>query len=48
MHKGPSREKMARETLKDFLNSIGSSANKISYVKKEGRDGLGKDPNTVE
>jgi len=37
---------MARETLKDFLNSIGSSANKISYVRKEGKDGLGQDPNT--
>lgn len=37
---------MARETLKDFLSSIGSGADKISFVQKESPDGLGVDPNT--
>ena len=39
---------MARETLKDFLTSIGKSADRISYVQKEGPDGLGVDPNSGE
>ena len=37
---------MARETLKDFLNSIGSGADKISYTLDESPDGIGVDPNT--
>jgi len=37
---------MARETLKDFLNKKGSTSDSISYVKKEGKDGLGIDPGT--
>ena len=37
---------MARETLKDFLSSIGSAADRIDYVRKPGPDGLGIDPNT--
>ena len=37
---------MARETLKDFLNRKGSTSDRITYVKKEGKDGLGIDPGT--
>ena len=37
---------MARETLKDFLNKKGSASDSISYVMKEGKDGLGVDPGT--
>ncbi len=37
---------MARETLKDFLASKGSTANSISITRKEAPDGLGVDPQT--
>jgi len=37
---------MARETLKDFLNSIGSGADKISYTRSDSPDGLGIETNT--
>ncbi len=39
---------MARETLKDFLNSKGHATDSISYVQKESPDGLGVDPGTGE
>lgn len=39
---------MARETLKDFLTTIGSSADRIDFVRKGTPDGLGVDPNTGE
>ena len=39
---------MARETLKSFFNSIGKSADKISFTSKEAPDGLGIDPNSGE
>lgn len=37
---------MARETLKDFLNSQYNSSDKITITLKEGDDGIGIDPNT--
>ena len=39
---------MSRETLKDFLNSRGSSADSISVTLSEKPDGLGVEPNTGE
>ena len=39
---------MAREKLKDFLNKKGVSSDSISYVRKDGKDGLGVDPSTNE
>lgn len=37
-----------RETLKDFLNSKGSTQDRITYTLKSSPDGLGKDPGTEE
>jgi len=39
---------LARETLKDFLNKKGSKDTMLSYTRKSGPDGLGKDPGTGE
>ena len=39
---------MAREKLKDFLNKKNKNADTISYVQRDGVDGLGVDPNTSE
>jgi len=39
---------LSRETLKDFLNSRGSSADSISVTLSEKPDGLGVEPNTGE
>jgi len=39
---------LARETLKDFLNSKGHATDSITYVRKESPDGLGVDPGTGE
>ena len=39
---------MSRETLKDFLNSKGSTSTMLTYTMKESPDGLGVDPGTNE